>query len=374
MRFLRRPYKSERFVLSALQEEEVFTIVPAELQQRIQALSDEYAFSGVITIQQGDTVRYEGAFGWANRGDRVPNTLETLFAHASVTKMFTAVSVLQLVAQGDLSLDTLIVPYLGLEGRGIGPDVTLHHLLTHTSGIADYFEGDDPAELERVLATIPRANLASVAGFLPLFADKDARFAPGARFEYNNAGYILLGLVVEKATGRSYFDYVRQHIFAPAGMGDADFLPFDLVREGVAEGYIPVTAADGAIAGWRRNIYAVPPYGSPDGGAYASAKDMTRFMRALRAGRLMEPELLAKMLTPHATVSPQFAYGYGLWLLKPGEQIIRYGHTGEDAGVSARVMYYPEHDLDLVILCNQGGCAGKVLAEVHQWIQSMATE
>lgn len=333
-------------------------------------MSEGGEFSGVISIQQGDAVLYAGAFGWANRAHRVPNTMETLFAHASVTKMFTSVSVLQLVAEGRLSLGTPVVPYLGLEGRAIAPDVTVHHLLTHTSGIADYFEGDDPAELERVLATIPRANLADVAGFLPLFADRPARFAPGAQFEYNSAGYSLLGLLIEKASGLPYFDYVRQNIFARAGMADADFLPFDLVREGVAEGYIPVTAGDGAVAGWRRNIYAVPPYGSPDGGAYASVMDMIRFMRALRAGRLISPELVAEMLTPHATVSPQFAYGYGLWLLRSGEQLIRYGHTGEDAGVSARVMYYPEHDLDLVILCNQGGCAGRVLAEVHQWIQS----
>lgn len=340
------------------------------IHRLLQQMGDAGEFSGVVSIRQGDSELYAGAFGWANRAFRVPVTMTTIFGHASITKMFTSVAVLQLIEQGRLALDTPVVPYLGLEGRSISPEVTVHHLLTHTSGIADYFEDDDPALLERLMARLPRECLAEAASFLPLFADKPAHFAPGARFEYNSAGYILLGLLIEKASGLSYFDYVRRNIFARAGMADTDFLPFDVVRERVAEGYIPVHAEGGAITGWRRNIYSVPPYGSPDGGGFASALDMTRFMRALRAGDLLRPDLVAEMRTPRAHLAPQLAYGYGLWLLSADGRIIRYGHTGEDPGVSARVMYYPLHDLDVVILCNQGGCAGKVLAEVHRWIQA----
>lgn len=342
--------------------------MPNAIEQILQQMSDAGEFSGVVSISQGDTEVVARAFGWANRAFRVPNTMDTLFAHASVTKMFTSVAVLQLIEQGRLGLDTCVVQAIGLENRAISPEVTVRHLLTHTSGIADYFEGDDDALLEQLLASLPREGLSQVSSFVPLFADKPGRFAPGTQFEYCSAGYILLGLLIERASGLSYFDYVRQNIFARAGMTYADFIAFDVVRERVAEAYIPVTGSDGTVAGWRRNIYSVPPYGSPDGGAFASARDMTRFMRALRAGRLIGPDLVASMRTPQALVAPNFAYGYGLWILSDGGQIVRYGHTGEDPGISARVMYYPMHDLDVVILCNQQGPAGKVLADVHRWI------
>lgn len=342
------------------------------MQQAIQALlqqmHDAGEFSGAVSVRQGDSDLYSGAFGWANRAFRVPNTLDTIFGHASVTKMFTSVAVLQLIEQGRLGTDTPVVPYLGLQGHAISPEVTVQHLLTHTSGIADYFDDDDDDQLEQLMASLPRQSLTDVAAFLPLFADKPAHFAPGARYEYSGAGYILLGLLVEQASGRSYFDYVREQIFARAGMADADFIPFDVVRERVAESYMPVKGEDGAVTGWRRNIYAVPPYGSPDGGAFATAQDMTRFMRALRNGELIGPDLAAAMRTPRVQVVPQIHYGYGLYILTDGDRVIRYGHTGEDPGVSARVMYYPAHDLDVVILCNQAGCAGKVLAQLHKWI------
>jgi CubicO group peptidase (beta-lactamase class C family) len=343
---------------------------PQAIDQLLQRMTGDGQFSGVVSIRQGDTEVYAGAFGWANRAFRVPNTLDTIFAHASVTKMFTSVAILQLIEQGRLALDTPVVHALGLEGSAISPEVTVHHLLTHTSGIGDYFADDDDAALERLVASLPRESLAEVAAFVPLFADKPAQFAPGAQFEYNGAGYILLGLLIEKISGMPYFDYVRQHIFARAGMLDADFLPFDVVRERVAEGYMPVIDEGGTGTGWRRNIYSVPPYGAPDGGAFASAEDMVRFMRALRFGRLVGPELAARMRTPQVDVAPSFAYGYGLYVMLAGDQVIRYGHTGEDPGVSARVMYYPAHDLDVVSLCNQSGGAGKVLAELHKWIQA----
>ncbi|MDF2629186.1 MAG: beta-lactamase [Symbiobacteriaceae bacterium] len=339
-----------------------------KMHQLLQQMSDAGEFSGVVTIRQGDFALYAGAFGLANRAFRVPNTMDTIFGLASVTKMFTSVAVLQLIEQGRLALDTQVAPYLGLEGRAIATEVTVHHLLTHTSGIADYFDDDDDDLLEQLVSSLPRQSLADVASFVPLFADKPARFAPGAQFEYNGAGYILLGLLIEKASGLSYFDYVRQNIFARAGMTDADFIPFDVVRARVAEGYLPPREEGGAVTGWRRNIFSVPPYGAPDGGAFGSAEDMTRFLRALRGGKLISPGWAAAMRTPRVSVVPQISYGYGLYILAAGDHIMRYGHTGEDPGVSARVMYYPLHDLDVVILCNQSGCAGKVLAQLHRWI------
>lgn len=212
---------------------------PTAIRQFLQQLSDADEFSGVVSVSQGASEVVTEAFGWANRAFRVPNTRDTVFAHASVTKMFTGVAVLQLIEQGRVALDTCVVKALGLENRAISPDVTVHHLLSHTSGIADYFEGDHDALLEQLIAGLPRGCLSDVASFLPLLADKPGHRAPGTQFEYCNAGYILLGLLIERASGLSYFDYIRQNIFVRASMADADFIPFDVVRERVAEGYIP---------------------------------------------------------------------------------------------------------------------------------------
>ncbi len=340
----------------------------AEIHDLLQQMSEAGEFSGTVLIRQGEKDLYAGAFGWANRAFRVPNTINTLFGHASVTKMFTAVAILQLVEEGRLSLASPVLERLELTGTAISRQVTVQHLLTHTSGIADYFEDDDSAALEQLLLSIPPQHLTTPAGFLPYFAHKQARFEPGARFEYNSAGYVLLGLVIEKVSGLPYFDYIRQMIFDRAGMIDADFIPFDVVRERVAEGYMAMTRADGSVTGWRRNIHSVPPCGSPDGGAFASAPAMIQFMRALREGRLISREMAARMRRPHVVVAPRINYGYGLWVVTNGDRLVRYGHTGEDPGVSARVMYYPEQEIDIAILGNQGAAAGKILAQLHQWI------
>jgi CubicO group peptidase (beta-lactamase class C family) len=134
-------------------------------------------------------------------------------------------------------------------------------------------------------------SVLETADFLPQFIHKPANFEPGHGCRYNNVGFILLGLCVEKAAGMRYRDYVRERVFGPAGMAGTGFFRMDDVAQNVAEGADPVVAADGVVTSWRRNIYSYPPIGSPDGGAYATAPDLDRFMRAARTGRLFSARL-----------------------------------------------------------------------------------
>jgi CubicO group peptidase (beta-lactamase class C family) len=205
--------------------------------------------------------------------------------------------------------------------------------------------------------------------------NKPPVFPVGERHQYNGAGFILLGLVIEKLSGLSYFDYVRRHIFEKALMKRSDFSALDDVHEEVAEGYIPITGRDEEISGWKKNIYSTTPEAAADGGATSTVDDLCRFSRALRGGQLLSEKWTQEMLTPKVLERTErlrgytWKYGYGnFFLLDDSDQIVRWGHTGEEDGVSCRLYYYPKQNLDVVILGNQSWCAGSLAWEIHDLI------
>jgi CubicO group peptidase (beta-lactamase class C family) len=179
-------------------------------------------------------------------------------------------------------------------------------------------------------------------------------------------------LMIEKATNLSYFDYIRQNIFAQAGMTQSDFPDLDDVHPNVAEGYVPIRDENGAIIRWRKNIYSTTAGGAADGGSTSTLDDLIRFSRALRTGRLCSKESVKSMLTPKVDAGDEgnnWMYDFGCFLLLDEDsQVIRWGHTGEEDGVSCRLEYYPAHKLDVVVLGNQSSCAGGVLSDIHELI------
>lgn len=339
-----------------------------KLNDMIHSFAEKDLFSGVVYLKQHDEEIFAKAVGYANRQYRIPNQIEMRYGTASVTKMFTAVAVFQLIEAGKISLKTPVMDYLGLTDTLIPKDVEVQHLLSHTSGIADYYDEEDPEGFENLWKDIPCNAIDSLAKMLPLFVDENPKYIMDNKFSYNGAGYILLGLVIQHASGMDYFDYIRQHIFEKIGMAHSDFISLDAVIEGMAEGYIPVKDGENHIVGWRRNIYAVPAYGLSDGGAFSTASDLIRFMGALRKGQLVSKAFLDHYLKPVVKVSTSWQYGYGFWFDVEEGILLRYGHTGEDPGVSARVFYYPELDLDFVVLGNQSFCTGNLTWQLHQII------
>jgi CubicO group peptidase (beta-lactamase class C family) len=343
------------------------------LDQYFHQLEQEDKFSGVVLVTRGGEQLYAGAFGYASRPWRIPNTLDTRFDTASITKLFTAVATLQMVDRGAFDLDTGVVDFLGLEGTAISRDVTPFHLLTHSSGIGDDCEEEDGEVYEDLWKEKPNYSITETADFLPQFVHKPPNFPPGEGCRYCNCSFVLLGLMVEKATGMRYRDYVRRNVFARAGMASTDFLRMDRVHENVAEGADPIADEEGRIIAWKKNIYSYPPVGSPDSGAYVTAGDLDRFLRSVQAGQLLSPELTESFLSPHVVYKPRaewtIKYGYALaFYVEQSGEVLCYQKEGINAGVSGVIRYFPGKDINVVLLSNMEDGVWEPVWKVHELV------
>ena len=287
--------------------------------------------------------------------------------------MFTAVATLQLIDQKHLTFDTGVVDFLNLQDTVISKDVTVFHLLTHSSGIGDDADEEAGESYEALWKNKPNYSVTETADFLPQFIHKPPNFPPGQGCRYCNCGYVLLGLLIEKASGMKYRDYVRQNIFAKAGMLHSDFFRMDRVHENVAEGSDPLRDEAGHLVGWKKNIYSYPPIGSPDGGAHVTANDLDRFLRAVKAGELLSPDMTKAFFTPQvhhrAMESGTEKYGYGLeFLVNRDGQVVFCGKDGINAGVSGIIRHYPKEDLNVVLLSNMEDGVWKPVRVIHEMV------
>jgi CubicO group peptidase (beta-lactamase class C family) len=343
------------------------------LDQYFHQLEEQDQFSGVVLITQGESQLYAGAYGYASRPWKIGNTLDTRFDTASITKLFTSVATLQLIDQGLLAFDTGVIDFLALDGTTISREANVFHLLTHTSGIGDDCEEEDGESYQDVWKSRPNYSVTTTADFLPQFMHKPANFPPGRGCRYCNCGYVLLGLVIEKVSGMSYRDHVRQHIFAKSGMVHSDFLRMDRVHENVAEGCDPIQDKDGKIVGWKKNIYSFPPVGSPDSGAYATAGDLDRFLWAVKRGELLSSELTEAFLTPQVHYREidgwTVMYGYGLsFYVDQANKVVCYQKEGINAGVGGLIRHFPDSDINVVILSNMESGVWKPVWEIHDMV------
>jgi CubicO group peptidase (beta-lactamase class C family) len=292
--------------------------MPIEDVERIAA---ETGFSGVVSIDRAGEVEFAKAYGLANRAYRVPNTLDTRFGTASGSKGFTALAVLSLVREGLLSLDTTARSLLGDDLPLIADDVTVEHLLTHTSGIGDYLdeEGDWQANDYMVGAV---HVLTTTEAFLPLMAGIPTKFKAGERFGYCNGGFVVLALLAERASGVGYHDLVRERVLRPAAMTRTEFLRSDELPADAAVGYL-----DGMD---RSNVFHLPVLATGDGGIHTTAADMSKFWRAFFAGDIVAG--VDEIVRPrHDVPEESLRYGLGFWLHGTDDTVILAGY---DAGVS----------------------------------------
>jgi CubicO group peptidase (beta-lactamase class C family) len=312
-------------------------------------------FSGVVRIEQGERELLSAAYGYASRTWHIPTTLETRFDTASITKLFTAVATLQLVERGAFGLETSMTEYLGLEETGISSAVTPYHLLTHTSGIADDADEEAGERYEDLFRELPNYSIVETADYLPQFIGKPPNFAPGDGCRYCNVGYVLLGLMIERATGSTYRSYVSEHVFAPAGMSRSGFFRMDVVEPDVAEGVEAIEQPGVPNVGWRRNIYSYPPIGGPDGGAHVTVGDLFQFHRAVTDRRLLAAELTAELLSPKErhSVSGTRSHmmGFGFEFETDADGVVRsYWKEGVNVGVSGILSHYPGDDITVAVL------------------------
>jgi CubicO group peptidase (beta-lactamase class C family) len=319
----------------------------------------------VLVTEDGQTL-LEASFGHADRANLVPITPATRFGLASVTKMFTTVATVDLVSQGRLDFTTPIVDVLPEERRPstLLPEVTVHHLLCHSSGIADYFEeeppdGSDEGDYAALWVDLPTYRIERPADFLPLFGDLPPYWPPGEKFWYSNAGYILLGLVIEEVCGRPHAEVVQERVFDRAGMEASGFFRLDEALPDIATGY--VRGPDGS---WRSNHFSTPVVGGADGGSFSTCRDLDHFLTAYDDGTLLG-DLHDVVLQPHVDAGDGYFEGYGVHLYPHGP----FGHGGGDPGVDVRIQRWPDQRANIVVLANTEGLAGEVRDLVEEaWL------
>ncbi|NBD35632.1 MAG: serine hydrolase [Chloroflexi bacterium] len=342
------------------------TLGASKISSAIQAGQADDPFSGVIFVRQGDAQLFAQGYGFANRAAQIPNRVNTRFGIASGCKVFTGVAICQLVEAGKLSFETPLTDCLDIDFPHFDPDITVGQILTHSSGLPDYFDEEimDDEAYELLWHERPMYLMRSPRDMLPLFQNEPMKFAPGARFSYNNAGFIVLGLIVEQQSGMPFPEYVEQHIFAPAGMDDSGYFALDQLPPRTASGYI---LDDGGQ--WRTNIYSIPVIGGPDGGAFTTAPDMAKFWDALLGHQLLSEELTAAMLTPHISTGEDDEaldryYGYGIWITKKEGQPRSYYAVGGDPGVAFISEYFVDEELLVTILGNTENALWRICGPV----------
>jgi D-alanyl-D-alanine carboxypeptidase len=255
------------------------TVLASRLEAAVDSLAGAEQFSGVVMLMKDGAPLLQRAWGMADREGGRPNNVETAFNLGSINKIFTATAVRQLAAAGRLELDSTIATYWpDYPNPDVARKVTIRQLLEHRSGIGGN------------IFTSPvggtRHDIRHNRDFLQLFVHEPLRFEPGSRQEYSNAGYVVLGLLIERVSGEDYYAYVDRHIYAPAGMIHTAAYPPDSLPPNTAIGYTKGGEKAPPAAALRRNTDLLPGRGSAAGGGYSTATDLARFLQALREGKI----------------------------------------------------------------------------------------
>ena len=315
----------------------------------LEAMASTDQFSGAVLIDQNGEHRVEKAFGLADRTLGVPIAIDTKFNLGSMNKMFTAVAILQLVEQGKLSVDDYIIDVLpDYPNQKVAAAVTIDQLLTHTAGMGDVFTD--------AFFTTPAEQLKTVAGYLPLFVDKPLQFDPGTQYAYSNEGYIVLGLIIEEITGQSYYDYVRERVYLPAGMANTDAFELDSSVPNLAIGYTTQDAEGNQTGELTENTPLMPVKGTPAGGGYSTAIDLLNFGEALLGYRLLSPESTEQLLEGKVAIRENVSYAYGFMdKLIASQRVV--GHGGNAPGVCDLMDMYLDSGYTIIVLSNTDqGC------------------
>jgi len=301
--------------------------------------TDRSYFSGTILVaQKGENILSQG-YGFADQEWDIPNTPQTKFAIGSITKGFTAMSIMILQERGQLNVQDPICKYLS-DCPKIWEPITLHHLLTHTSGIFNYTDLDtwekDKVNLCREYQ--PEEVIA-------FFKDLPLDFEPGSSWKYSNSGYFLLGVVIEKVSGESYQSFIQKNIFQPLEMSESGYDRLDIVVKHRASGYMWKDRAMNADC-WDVSLkYAA-------GGLYSTVGDLYKWDRALYTDQLVSKDTLNKIFTSYVSIQPEErTYGYG-WFLSPHFERRVIEHSGAVFGFSGHIARYPEDQVTIIVLSN----------------------
>ena len=319
-----------------------------EIDRQAAHHNDKNDFSGVVLIAKNDKIIFNKAYGLADQTFKAPNDTATRFNLGSMNKMFTAIAIGQLIQAGKLSFDEPLAEALpDYPNKAVAAKITIRQLLSHTSGLGDFFKDEFFTHREKYV---------SLKSYLPLFQNDSLQFKPGARFSYSNAGFIVLGVVIEKVSGEDYFDYIKHHIYQPVGMLRSGSFKRDSVVTDLATGY---TWPDGSnplhlkprIMNWQ----TLPVQGSSAGGGYATASDLLRFSIAVKNHTLLNATLTDSLLTGHVQLGDRegmnSVYGYGFIDVSINGKRTA-GHGGGAPGINGDLKFFRDNSYTVVVLGN----------------------
>jgi len=326
------------------------------IKQKIEELFVQWEnaqdFSGVISVSNNGKIVFEKIQGFRNRGEQLPNKSDTAFGIASGTKLFTAVAICRLINQGKLTLNSKVLDILPYDLKCIDKNTTIFHLLTHSSGIADYLNDaidfDDDASVEKFYTKHPVHTWTTNAFYLSLFCELPNKFELGTKASYSNSNFILLGLIIEAITGENYHTYIKHEIIEPLGLSQTGFYATNNLPANTAIGYM-LDKLSGELVG---NYFYIAIVGCADGGLYTTAKDMALFWRGVFACKLFSQSMLTQFLTPQTVYEDiNGHFGLGVFINEDeGKKI--YWHSGSDYGASFHTAYIPHTESILTILAN----------------------
>lgn len=312
-----------------------------ELGNKLSGDASKGRFSGAVLVAHRGVPIFSSAYGLANRATGEPNKVTTRFRMGSMNKMFTATAIMQLVQAGKIRLDDPLGRFLtDYPNKDVASKVTIHHLLTHTGGTGDIFGPD----FER-----RRLELRTLNDYVKLYGSRGLAFEPGTRWDYSNYGFILLGAVIEKVSGQSYYDYVRDHIFTTAGMTRTGSEPEDVAVPDRAVGYM---RDEGVL---KPNTETLPYRGTSAGGGYTTVDDLLRFARALTDHVLLNKHYTDLLTTAKPeTGDAHYAYGFEDRVVAG---LRSFGHSGGAPGMNGDLRIFPETGYVVVALANMDRAA-----------------
>ena len=312
-------------------------------------------FSGAVLVTHNGVTLFERAYGLADREKGIPNTPQTQFRAASMYKMMTAAATLQLVQEGKLNLDATVGTYLpDYPNADVKSQVTLHHLLTHTGGTGDIFGPEFAAN---------RLQLRNVSDYIALYGTRGVQFTPGAKHVYSNYGFILLGAIIERVTGKSYDEHLGARVLTPAGMSFTGTAPEESLVPGRAAGYMRQGGPSGPLVS---NSLTLPYRGTPAGGGYSTVGDFARLAVAVRDHNLLDATHTTLLYTGkvQVNVAGTIHYAYGFMDRTMGGR--RWvGHGGSHPGMNGELLFEPNGGYVVVVLTNfDPPSAGLMLAHI----------
>ena len=327
-----------------------------EMDAFVKKLADADVFSGAVLLAKDGVPVYKAAFGTANKDFNAPNKIDTKFNLGSMNKMFTAIAIAQLAERGKLSFDDPLSKFIpDFPDAESAQKIKLKNLLSHTAGLGGYFT--------KRYQDMSRANLRTIGDMMALAKqDEKLLFEPGTQWRYSNTGMLVLGKVIEVVSGQSYYDYVRDNIYKPAGMTNTDCYELDKVNSNLAVGYDKQYSDAGTT--FTNNIFEHVMRGGPQGGGFSTVEDLLRFERALRSNKLVGAQFVTMLTTAKPELnSPNYGFGFQA-------DADSFGHSGGFIGINSNLSMYRNSGWTAIVMSNYSRGAQPIVQKLDDLIKA----